>query len=272
MGELKVELKDIRVSFIGFGNMATAMAKGLISQGMPSKNITVCANNWETLVERAKVMEVVPCRDVYEAAYYSDIVFICVKPDKVEEVLEDYLDVLEEKGVVSVAAGWDFEKYEKFFLEGTEHLSIMPNTSAQVAEAVILRETKNSLKDDNLARVNLLLESLGIVVTLEPKLMNIGMALGGCGVAYVHMFMEALSDAGVKHGLTREVAHKIVGAMVKGAGATLLDTKESPAVLKDKVCSPGGSTIRGVTSLELDGMRGAVTNAIDEVMDFVSDN
>lgn len=261
-----MELKDIRVSFVGFGNMAEAMAKGLIKKGLSPKNITVCARDWGKLKKKAEPLGIIPCRDVYEAVYYSDIGIIAVKPNQVEEALSDYLDLFQEKPFVSVVYGWSFDDYEKFIGTGSQHISIIPNTPVQIGQGVILREEKHSFDGGNVLRANILFETLGMVEILPNKLMSIGSALSGCGPALVYEFMEALADVGVYHGLTRRCAYRLAGATVSGAGATMLETGEHPGNLKDAVCSPGGTTIKGVCSLHKEGFSGNVIKAIDEIV------
>ena len=162
-----MEIKDIRVGFIGFGNMGRAIAKGLIRAGMPSKNITACAIDWNKLVKNCEELNTIPCRDVYECTYYSDLVFIAVKANQVEPALEDYKEVLQEKAVISVAAGLGFDWYEDFLDEGTQHLSIIPNEAVEIRRGVILREKTHSLQGEILEKANILLESLGNVEVID---------------------------------------------------------------------------------------------------------
>ncbi|XVG94910.1 pyrroline-5-carboxylate reductase [Eubacteriales bacterium KG125] len=262
-----MELKDIRVSFVGFGNIAHALAKGFIKAGMPPKNITACAKTWDKLTANAEKLGIIPCRDVYEAAYYSDMVFIAVKPDQVELVLEDHKEVLHEKAVISVAAGLDFNWYEEFLLENTQHISILPNTACEVNKGVILREKTNSLEDDIAEKADVLLKALGHVEEVDNKLMEIGSSISGCTPAFVYMYIDALSDGAVKYGMTRDMAHRLVAKVFEGASLMLEKTGKHPGVLKDEICSPGGDTISGVAALEASGFRNSVIKAIDGTME-----
>lgn len=261
-----MELKDIRVGFIGFGNMGKAIAMGLIKAGMPSKNITACAKDWNKLVKNCESMNTIPCRDVYESAYYSDLVIVAVKPHQVEEVLEDYKEVLHEKAVISVAAGLGFDWYENFLDEGTQHISIIPNTAVEIGRGVILREKIHSMQGEILEKTDVLLNSLGYVEEVDDNLMEVASGVSGCGGAFVYMFLEAMADAAVKNGLSRKLAYKLAAEMIEGAGALAVASEKHPGELKDEICSPGGTTILGVSALEACAFRNAVIEAVDATL------
>ena len=261
-----IDIEDIRVGFIGFGNMGKAVAKGLIRAGMPSKNITACARDWDKLVKNCEEMNTIPCRDVYESAYYSDLVFVAIKPYQVESVLEDYKDVLQEKAVISVAAGLGFDWYEEFLDEGTQHLSIIPNTAVEIGRGVILKEKTHSLQGEILEKSDVLLKSLGHVEEVDGELMDVASGISGCGGAFVYMFLEAMADGAVKNGLPRKLAYRLAAEMLEGAGALYLSNEKHPGELKDEICSPNGTTIKGVAALESNAFRSAVIQAVDSTL------
>lgn len=261
-----VDIKDIRVGFIGFGNMGKAIAKGLIKAGMPSKNITACAKDWNKLVKSCEEMDTIPCRDVYESAYYSDLAIVAVKPYQVESVLEDYKEVLQEKAVISVAAGLGFDWYENFLDEGTQHLSIIPNTAVEIGRGVIVREKTHSLQGDILEKADVLLNALGYVEEVDDELMDIASGVSGCGGAFIYMFLEAMADGAVKNGLSRKLAYRLAAEMIEGTGAMYIAGEKHPGELKDEICSPGGTTIRGVSALEKSAFRNAVIEAVDATL------
>ena len=182
------------------------------------------------------------------------MVIVAVKPHLIEEVLSPVRGQLADKAVVSVAAGWPFERYEAL-LPGTRHLSTMPNTPVRVCAGVFLLEEKHSLTP----------EEYVLVQPVESRLLGIAGTLSGCGPAFVSMFIEALGDAGVKHGLPRAMAYRLAGQMVAGTGRMQVETGAHPGAMKDAVCSPGGTTIVGVAELERGGMRAAVINAVDAI-------
>ena len=131
---------------------------------------------------------------------------------------------------------------------------------------MILFEKANSLEEKERAEIKALFESVGVVEELPSSLMGIGGALTGCGPAFADLMMEAYADAAVKYGVSREKAYKLVAQMLLGAAKLQLETEKVPAQLKDEVCSPGGTTIRGVAALEEYGFRNACIKSIDAIM------
>ena len=145
---------------------------------------------------------------------------------------------------------------------------IMPNTPARVGEGVLLFEETNSLLAPERAALMELFGALGRVCELPSHLMGIGGAVTGCGPAFIDLMLEGFADAAVKYGVPRAQAYELVSQMVLGSAKLQLETQRHPGQLKDEVCSPGGSTIRGVCALEDAGLRAACVSAVDAVMQF----
>ena len=124
-------------------------------------------------------------------------------------------------------------------------------------------EDRHSLSDEQLDAVRALFAGCALLVFVSSEQLAIAGTISGCGPAFACMMVEALADAGVKHGLQRSQAYQLAAGMLKGTGALLLQTGEHPAVLKDAVCSPKGTTIKGVEALEENGMRHALMAAVD---------
>jgi len=143
----------------------------------------------------------------------------------------------------------------------------MPNTPAMVREGVLLFEEKTSLEPAERKVLMDLFATVGVVEEVPSALMAAAGTVTGCGPAFVDLMIEAYADAAVKYGVPREQAYALVAQMVKGSAALALETKEQPGVLKDAVCSPGGTTIRGVCSLEEDGFRAACIHSIDAILE-----
>ena len=139
-------MQNIKLGFIGFGNMAQAMVKGLLlKEVFPADQIYACAKNWEKLERTTGSFGIHPCHDAREVAEQADLVIVAVKPYLVKEVLEPVRDVLKEKAIVSVAAGLLFEQYEEILGTGYHHLSTQPNTPVSVGEGVFVCENRHSL-------------------------------------------------------------------------------------------------------------------------------
>ena len=262
-----IDLSGLNIGFIGFGNMAQAIAEGLLRAGtVPASNIYACAKTWDKLVAATEPRGMRPCRDARAVAEAADVVFVAVKPYLVAEVCTPIADVLAGKLVISVAAGMTFERYEEFLAPGTRHLSTVPNTPVGVCEGVWTCENVHSLTADDLVLAGALLGATGMVVFVDTKLMGIASAVTGCGPAFVAMFMEALGDAAVKYGVPRKTAYELAAQMIAGTGKMAAASDTHPGALKDAVCSPGGTTIRGVAALEEHGLRNAVIKAIDAIV------
>lgn len=260
-------MQNIKLGFIGFGNMAQAMVKGLLlKEVIPADQIYACAKNWEKLERTTGSFGVHPCHDAREVAEQADMVIVAVKPYLVKEVLEPVRDVLKGKAVVSVAAGMMYEQYEEILGEGSHHLSTLPNTPVSVGEGVIVCEARHSLTKEQYQAFETLFSSIALVQPVETKQFGIAGTISGCGPAYAAMFIEALGDAAVLHGLPRELSYALASQMVAGTGKMQQETKTHPGAMKDAVCSPGGTTIVGVAELERKGFRSAVIDAIDAVM------
>jgi len=249
------------IGIIGLGNMGSVIATILAKE---TTNTLLLANR---TAEKAKKLAVtldataVSNREVFEQA---DIIFIGVKPHQIQELLEENNEILEKREsilLISMAAGVTLEQLE--LMTDTRHrwIRMMPNTPLQVAEGVISFSLgkKATLQDKEVFLQ--LLQSGGIVVELPEAQIDAATALAGCGPAFVYIFIEALAEAGVSMGLSREVALQLATQTVKGSANMVGKMKEHPAILKEKVCSPGGSTIAGVISLEQTGFRSSVIEA-----------
>lgn len=271
-----------KLGFIGMGNMALALAGGFIKSGKINKNdIYAFAPNQEKLNKNAQDLGFIPCKSLNELVSCADTFVMACKPYQINDVLKEIGTELSGKALISVAAGWGLKNYEEFFSGTGKVLSaeakmlfndsvriqcIMPNTPALVGEGVMLFEKENSLTPEEHAQIVELFSSLGIVEELPSNLMEIGGAVSGCGPAFVDLMMEAYADAAVKYGIPRPTAYKIVAQTILGSAKLQKETGKHPAVLKDEVCSPNGTTICGVATLEKEGFRNACIASIDAIM------
>ncbi len=261
-------MEHMTVGFIGFGNMAQAMADGFLRAGVLSPGqLCACARSWEKLLASAGARGIRALASAEEVAKQADVVIVAVKPWQVEAVLTPIKEILREKALVSVAVNLLYDEYEMFLAPGSHHLSILPNTPVAVGEGILICEEKHSLTESQMEQVTALLSSLGLVETVDAAHMGIAGTLSGCGPAFAAQFVEALADAAVLHGLSRQAAYRLASQMMAGTGKLQLDTGAHPASMKDAVCSPGGTTIAGVTALEKNGFRGAVIEGIDAIME-----
>ena len=259
--------ENVKIAFIGFGNMASAMAQGLIHSGkIRPEQIVASAKQFEPLSEKAVACGFRAFKTNEEAASWADVIVLAVKPNLVKAVIEPIKDVLSRKIVLSVAVNILFDDYEALLPCGTEHLSLLPNTPVRVNEGVLLCEARHSLTKDHEALVTDLLTLLGLVLQTDSAKMKAAGVISGCGPAYVAMFIEAMADGAVLHGIARDTALKLAAQTLVGTARLHLVTGTHPDAMKDAVCSPGGTTIVGVAALEKTGFRGSVIGAVDAVM------
>ena len=255
-----------KIGFIGMGNMAMALAAGFLETGrVQAENMCAFAPNQEKLRQNAQAVGFSACPSALAVVQKSDLVIMACKPYQIEGVLAEpgVREALAEKAMVSVAIGWDFERYAPLLDSSTRLQYILPNTPVQVGEGVFLLEDRGSLTNEEQRWLEDLLGACGTVVKLPADLISAGSAVSGCGPAFISMMMEAMADAAVKHGIRREDAYRLVAQTVIGTGRLMLESGEHPGVMKDAVCSPGGTTIRGVAALEHAGMRAAFMDAVD---------
>lgn len=272
-----------KIGFIGMGNMAQALVSGFRKAGIKTGDIFAYAPNQEKLLENSKKFGFVPCDSVQGLVDSVDTVFMACKPHQIEGVLEKIKERLDGKVLVSIALGWNFKKYEsvlnpildsiKNFVGRGERKKcrvqfVMPNTPAMAGEGVFLFEKSNSLEEGERRELWELFSKMGVVEELPDNLMGIGGAVAGCGPAFVDVFIESYADAAVKYGIPRAAAYRLVSQMVLGSARLQLETGTHPGELKDAVCSPGGSTIRGVAALDEFGFRKSCMKSIDAIMEM----
>lgn len=258
----------MKLGFIGMGNMAKALATGFINnKTCAATDIYAYAPNQQKLKANAELMGFQPVNTPQELIKNVNVIIVACKPNQVEFLFKELGDLPSELEILSIAAGWSYEKYRHLLGHDAHIQCVMPNTPAMIGEGVFLMEETNTLTANTKKEITNLFDSIGTVVNLPSKLMGIGTAISGCGPAFVDMMIEAYADAAVQHGIPREQAYMLVSTTIKGAAQLQLETKQHPAVLKDQVCSPGGTTIRGVTALEENGFRNACIQSINKIME-----
>ncbi len=254
-----------KIGFIGMGNMASAIAGGIIKSNFIKGNRVYAFDiDQEKLMKMNHEFNLISCESEIDLVEKVDLVVLAIKPNIVDEVIVKIKDKLDDKAVISIVAGYDNEKFNQLLLPSTRHLSVMPNTPALVLTGMTLLEKENSLTATELEFVVEMFSSIGEVLILPSYQMKAGGSISGCGPAFVYMFIEAMADGGVSLGLPRDVAYKLASQTLIGSGMMQKETAMHPGILKDQVCSPGGITIKGVEALEENGFRNAVIKAVKE--------
>lgn len=253
-----------KIGFIGLGNMAGAILKGALKSGFLNEDDVVVYDIDESKYSNFNEYHLMKAKNEKELVGNSEIIFVGVKPQVVEKVVLPLKEVLKDKAIISIVLGYDFDKYNQLLDESTRHIFVMPNTPALVNEGMSLIEESHSLLKDEFEFVINLFSSIGEVEILPTHLMSVGGALSGCGPAYIYMVIEGLADGAVKKGMPRALAYKLASQTVLGAGKMQIETSLHPGILKDNVCSPGGTTIKGVSVLEKKGLRSAMIEAVEQ--------
>ncbi len=192
------------------------------------------------------------------------MIILAVKPVVLPVVLEEIMDVVDDnKLIISVAAGKTTKWISQYFTKPVKIVRCMPNTPALVREGCSAVCRNENVSEEDLQTALTIVGSFGHAEVVAENLMDIVGGVSGSSPAYVFMFIEALADAGVKGGMPRKQAYRFAAQTVMGSAKLMLETGRHPAELKDMVCSPGGTTIEGLETLEKDGFRAAVMDAID---------
>jgi len=249
------------IGIIGVGNMGEAILRGLYTKEIGGIIISEKKDSRREYIQRTYNVDA--ASDNLELASRADIIVLAVKPQDAKVVLEELCPQMDEsKLLISLAAGITIEHACSFLGTEARLIRAMPNMAAIVLESatVLTRGGNASEKDMDTARE--LFDSLGKTVVLPEGLMDAVTGLSGSGPAYVALFVEALADGGVRMGLPRQEALELAAQTVLGTARLLLETGEHPAVLKDRVASPGGTTIAALSVLEHMGFRGAVIEAV----------
>lgn len=255
----------MKIGFIGCGNMASAIIGGIISsQVITAEDINIYDVYSPACEKISSTSPVKICKNEAEVVESSDIVILAVKPNVIKDVLtkidryvENYNPLL-----ISIAAGKTIEYLESCLTSSAKIVRVMPNINAKVKEAISAYCYNSSVTKEDISNVEMILNSFGTSIYVKEADFSIFSAIGGCSPAFTFMFIDAIARAGVKYGLKRDDALRIAAQTVYGSAKTILESSEHPYKLVDSVCSPGGTTIEGVTSLQADGFENAVHNAV----------
>ncbi len=254
---------NTKIGFIGCGNMGTAIVNGLVESGsIDSKNIFIIDKDKEKEKKVIQKLGVSKSKSIKELCTNVDYIVLAVKPDMVPSVLKE-LDFQDSKILISIAAGITMKTIKKS-AKGFRIVRVMPNTPAFVKEGMTAICCEKSIKEKEKEYINQIFNSIGKVIEIDEKYFNAVTALSGSGPAYVFVFIEAMADAAVRMGLTRETAYNLAAQTVLGSAKLVLETGKHPGQLKDMVCSPAGTTIEAIYQLEKRGFRGTVMKAIGE--------
>lgn len=266
IGEMRMQT---RIGFIGTGNMGASILRGILRSGtVGHENIYIFDTDKNKMEALAKETGVTACSGNAELARICDYIILAVKPAAVPQVLAEAKDSFtDEKILVSIAAGISIDSLRRYAGRDIKIVRTMPNLPLMVGEGMTVISFGDRISEEEKRTVKELFRSSGEAEELDEKLMNEVIALTSSSPAYVFMMIEAMADGAVQQGIPRQAAYKLAAQAVLGSAKMVLETGLHPAELKDRVCSPAGTTIEAVNELEKCGFRHAIMSAMKACTD-----
>lgn len=262
-------MRTMKIGFIGAGNMAGAIIRGMAAGGFRGGDILVYDTDAAKLAALFEECGVRVCSSGEEAAAGSDALVLAVKPQVFPDVLPALATTLHRRRllVISIAAGKTLASIEQMLGSGLPVVRVMPNIAAKVGEAMSAFCGNALVQDEHRSVVRLVFEAVGEVIELEEKLFSAYAAIAGCSPAFTLLYVDALAQAGVRYGIPKALSLKIAAQAVLGTTRLLQESGQHPRELADQVCSPGGTTIEGVCALQREGFEAAVLAAAEAAME-----
>lgn len=259
-------MKKYQLGFIGCGNMGRAMMSGALEKGWTTaERVVIHTHRKETMDTLAAQYGVAVADSNRALAENADIIVLAVKPNIYADVLADICEVLTEGQIVlAIAPAYSIASIAALVQnEGVRVARAMPNTPAQIGEGMAGLAFSDNMTGAERALVQSFFESFGKVAVVREDAMHAVGSVSGSSPAFVYMVIEGMAEGAIKLGIPAKDAYTFAAQSVLGAAALVLETGEHPAVLRDAVCSAGGTTIAGVAALEASGFKGAIMEAMD---------
>ncbi len=255
-------MKDIfKISFVGAGAMTSAIVAGLIKNGFDKSLVRAFDISEAASAKFTKSTGIASSDKIEDAVRDSDVIVIAVKPQSISSALNSIKDFAKGKLLISIVAGVNILKITRT-AEAKRVIRAMPNTPALVGEGITAISSSDEILAGDQETALRIFNSVGKTVIVNEKLMDAVTGLSGSGPAYVFDFIQALSDAGVNNGLSRDIAFKLASQTVYGAAKLLIESGEHPSILKENVTSPGGTTARGLAVLERGAFKGIISESV----------
>lgn len=254
---------------IGLGNMGGAILRGMVKSGrFENDHLLGFDVNTEKAAEIRRETGIEIAVSVSEVTEKSDVIILAVKPQFMQTVMDEIRQCgCEDKLLLSIAAGLPCSYFEREAGGETRVVRAMPNLNAAFQDAIVGICAGANAKEEDLATAEKIFSSVGESVRIAEDKFAVFSAVAGASPAFTFMYADALAMAAVRGGIPRDAAMKIASAAVRGSGTTLVQSGEHPSVLRDRVCSPGGTTIEGVTVLEENGFAGMIMDAVMAVIE-----
>ncbi len=252
----------MKIGFIGAGNMASSLLGGMIASGIIQPGDAMISDKDSAKLVEWEKQGVAVTDDNARVAAYSEIIIFAVKPNILPLVLKE-IEAADNKIYVSIAAGVTIDFLNKQLGCDKKIIRTMPNTPAMVGCGMTVISPNQNITSEEESMILKIFQSVGDVMILPEKDLEIATALHGSSPAYAYMMIDAMADAGVRYGLTKANALRLAAKALEGSSRMVLETGIHPEQLKDNVCSPGGTTIAAVSELERTGFRSSLQSAID---------
>lgn len=256
-------MQQVKIGFIGGGNMAEALIRGLLESGVVTDNVMVAELRAERREYLQRTYGIAICNDSAEVVAANSVIVLAVKPQVLEAALLPLADQFDsDKCLISILAGVATAKLEKLIGDKVAVVRVMPNTPALIGAGAAGISGGRYATAENLEQARQMFASVGVVEIVPELLLDAVTGLSGSGPAYVYTMIEAMAEGGVLEGLPRDTALLLAAQTVAGAAQMVLANNEHPALLRDRVCSPAGTTIAAVQTLERHGIRSALIDAV----------
>lgn len=257
----------MNLGFIGAGNMASAIIKGIINANyMDAKNINVYDVDTNKLKELNADLKINIMENNEELIAQSDIIILAIKPNMFDKVLKDLKNNFKNKTVVSIAAGLQLEDLENILSKDDAIIRVMPNVNVSINKGVSAITSNENVKQEDINIVMDIFNSVGKAYQMDEKDFRAFTGIAGCSPAYAYLFIDSLARAATKNGIPKDLATEIAAHAVLGSAQKIIESDENPWGLIDQVCSPGGTTIAGLLKLEEEGFMNAIVQCIDETI------
>ncbi|CAH8471962.1 unnamed protein product [Schistosoma mattheei] len=264
--DMKTVLASKHYGFMGSGNMSQALVKGFLASNVVTGSQVTMTDRYGLSFPDAEKYGVEYIQTNEPMVEKSDVVFACVKPHILLPALKSLSDRLNDKLLVSIAAGITLDQIQQAVPKSTRIIRIMPNTPCLVGVGTAVYAHTSSVTDEDINLISALCSSIFPVFEAIPEsLFNAAVGVSGSSPAYIYMITEAITDAGVLLGLPRPIAQKLIVNTILGSAVMMQKTGKSTTELKNEVCSPGGTTIQGVYALEKGNLRATLMDAVQKV-------
>ncbi|MCY4404367.1 MAG: pyrroline-5-carboxylate reductase [Candidatus Poribacteria bacterium] len=256
-------IDNINLGVIGVGKMGGIIVRSIVDRLFPAKQIWVTDLDKDLVARTCQESSVNSTPDIESLIGNSDVIFCAVPPVAVPHILPQVASSLSSpQWLISIAAGVKTESLESYFDDTPPIVRVMPNIAASVQAAISVLTPGSTANESHIAIAQEIFNTCGTTLVMEERHLNAVTGVSGSGPAYVALFIEALADAGVQVGLPRQEAQTLAIHTVLGAATMLAESPEHPAILKNRVTTPGGTTAAGLHALECGGIRATIAEAI----------